>query len=393
MAARKLFCFLTLFFLLGHCRRASAHPMGNFSVNHYSKITLESDRIRIRYFIDLAEIPTYQELQQAKIATTDIDPDSLAVIGYISARGAELGRGLALDVDDKPTPLRLISSGVIFPTGAGGLPTMKMGFVYEAAYPSAPSNPRPTPMNLHYADNNYPGHSGWKEIVALAAAGSLLHSSVHTADRSGELSNYPTDLLTSPPQDLEASLQVSVPVHLSQVSVEKKQPVGASQPRAVSAASARQNGAEEDPEFAPRARPWTLPGSRATCEPDASPGQSPKDAAQQLYPTDSGTAPKPVVLVYRGYHSYRSRWPPRAGACPWQDHRCRLSCGFQGYGASRVSSRYHRDRVAYRRRLCSWESSPCTPHGTSFPSNSTLGSASFPASRLRAWAAICCCAA
>ena len=48
----------------------AAHPMGNFSVNHYSKITLESDRIRIRYFIDLAEIPTYQELQQANISAT-----------------------------------------------------------------------------------------------------------------------------------------------------------------------------------------------------------------------------------------------------------------------------------------------------------------------------------
>ena len=237
MAARRLFCFLTLFFLLGYCRLAAAHPMGNFSVNHYSKIILESDHIRIRYFIDLAEIPTFQELQQAKIAATDIDPNSQAVIGYVSARGVELGRGLTLDVDGKPTPLRLISSGVIFPMGAGGLPTMKMGFVYEAAYPSTSSNPGQTQMNLHYVDNNYPSHSGWKEIVALAAAGSLLHSSVDTADRSGELSNYPTDLLTSPPQDLEASLQISLPVALAQVSVEEKQEVQAPQQRAASAAS------------------------------------------------------------------------------------------------------------------------------------------------------------
>jgi len=232
MAARRLFCFLTLLFLLGHCRLGAAHPMGNFSVNHYSKITVDSDRIRIRYFIDLAEIPTYQELQQAKIAATDIDPSSQAVIGYLSARGAELGRGLSLDVDGKPIPLRLISSGVIFPIGAGGLPTMKMGFVYEAEYPSNSSNPGQPPMNLHFADNNYTGHAGWKEIVAFTSVGSLLHSSVSTVDRSGELSNYPTDLLTSPPQDLEASLQISLPVPPSQVSIEEKQPVRASLPRA-----------------------------------------------------------------------------------------------------------------------------------------------------------------
>jgi ABC-type nickel/cobalt efflux system permease component RcnA len=235
MAVRRLVGFLTLFFLLGCCRFAAAHPMGNFSVNHYSKITLESDRIRIRYFIDLAEIPTYQELQQARIAATDIDPSSPAVIGYVSARGAELGRGLTLDVDGKPAPLRLISSGVIFPPGAGGLPTMKMGFVYEAAYPAASSHPRSTPISLHYADSNYPSHSGWKEIVALAAEGSLLHSSVHTEDRSGELSNYPTDLLTSQPQDLEASLQFSLPVLLPQVQVYEQQPVRASRPTIVSA--------------------------------------------------------------------------------------------------------------------------------------------------------------
>jgi hypothetical protein len=42
--------------------------MGNFSVNHYSKITFESDGIRVRYFIDLAEIPTYQELQLANVS-------------------------------------------------------------------------------------------------------------------------------------------------------------------------------------------------------------------------------------------------------------------------------------------------------------------------------------
>jgi len=190
------------------CRFASAHPMGNFSVNHYSKISLESDRIRVRYFIDLAEIPTYQELLQANISTTAIDPNSPAVTTYVAARGTGLGNGLALDVDGRPVPLRLVSSGVIFPPGAGGLPTMKMGFVYEAVYPSTMDRRH---VEFDYVDNNYSGHAGWKEITALVDAGSLLHSSVPATDRSAELSNYPTDLLNSPPQDLEASLVVTLP--------------------------------------------------------------------------------------------------------------------------------------------------------------------------------------
>ena len=225
MAAKRILGFLTLIFLLGLARGASAHPMGNFSVNHYSKITLESDRITIRYFIDLAEIPTYQELQQANISATGIDPKDPAVVSYVAARGVELARGLALNVDGKLAALRLVSSGVIFPAGAGGLPTMKMGFVYEAAYPSGATNTDSRQVNLHYADNNYPGHSGWKEIVALAAAGSLVRSSAQTVDRSGELSNYPTDLLSSPPQELEASLLANLPP--IELPVAQKQPMPA----------------------------------------------------------------------------------------------------------------------------------------------------------------------
>lgn len=202
-----------LVLLLGFAGRAWAHPMGNFSVSHYTKITLESDRIYIGYSIDLAEIPTYQELQQAGIAPGDVDPNSAVAKNYVVVRGEELGRGLTLEVDRRRVSLHLISSGVIFPSGAGGLPTMKMGFVYDAPYSSI--EPRQAAVNqgqigLHYVDNNFPGRAGWKEIVAHSSAGALLRSSVPAIDRSGELSNYPTDLLNSPPQDLEASLVFAI---------------------------------------------------------------------------------------------------------------------------------------------------------------------------------------
>ena len=207
--AKHFYGWFSLLLVLGTCRLAVAHPMGNFSVNHYSKITLESDRVRVYYFIDLAEIPTYQELQQANLSTTSIDPKSPAVTNYVALRGSEFAHGLLLEVNGTTAPLHLVSSGVIFPVGAGGLPTMKMGFVYEAAYPSATSALSTFDrrnISLHYSDRNYPGHAGWKEIVALVSGGTLMRSSVPTTDRSTELTNYPADLLNSPPQDVEASL-------------------------------------------------------------------------------------------------------------------------------------------------------------------------------------------
>ncbi len=197
------FCLLAVSLLLGP--RSLAHPMGNFSVNHYSKISLESDGIRISYIIDLAEIPTYQELQQGNVTADVADP---AVTRFVGQRGAELGRGLSLLVEGKRLPLRLVSSQVIFPPGAGGLPTMKMGFVYRAAYP-----PDHKSGSLQYADDNFPGHAGWKEIVAVASpAASFISSSVPQTDRSAGLTNYPTDLLNSPPQQLSAAIQFHYPI-------------------------------------------------------------------------------------------------------------------------------------------------------------------------------------
>ena len=193
--------------------RSFAHPMGNFSVNHYSKISLENDGVRISYIIDLAEIPTYQELQQGDISANAADP---AVTSFVASRGQALGRGLSLVLDGKPLALRLLSSQVIFPPGAGGLPTMKMGFVYQAAYPPAADQ---SSASLQYADNNFPGHAGWKEIVTAAPAAtpgpSLISSSAPQTDRSAGLSNYPTDLLNSPPQDLSATVQFRYPAALS----------------------------------------------------------------------------------------------------------------------------------------------------------------------------------
>ena len=161
---RKRLLFLLLLRCLMVAPKSFAHPMGNFSVNHYSKISLENDGVKVTYIIDLAEIPTYQELQQGNVTATVADP---AVTRFVASRGAEFGHGLSLLIGGKPVALQLVSSQVIFPPGAGGLPTMKMGFVYRAAYP-----PRgPQLASLQYADNNFPGHAGWKEIIAVAPSG------------------------------------------------------------------------------------------------------------------------------------------------------------------------------------------------------------------------------
>jgi hypothetical protein len=41
-----------------------AHPMGNFSVNHYARIEPGAQGVEILYVLDLAEVPAFELLQK-----------------------------------------------------------------------------------------------------------------------------------------------------------------------------------------------------------------------------------------------------------------------------------------------------------------------------------------
>ena len=56
-----------LLLLLSMAPAAFAHPMGNFSINHYSKIIPGAHAIEVDYIIDMAEIPTFQQMQASAI--------------------------------------------------------------------------------------------------------------------------------------------------------------------------------------------------------------------------------------------------------------------------------------------------------------------------------------
>ncbi len=186
-----------------------AHPMGNFSINHYTKIVAGARDVELDYIIDMAEIPTFQETKEGGLVTKTGDP---ALAPYLARQADSLKGGLTLDADGQPLKLECVLRQAIFPPGAGGLPTMKMGFVYRASLPQAiaPAIAHAIdvrPLSLHYRDDNFAGRAGWKEIIALAGRGvTLTGSSVPARDRSLELTNYPTDMLHSPPQALEAEV-------------------------------------------------------------------------------------------------------------------------------------------------------------------------------------------
>jgi len=181
-------------------RAGLAHPLGNFSVNRYAGLRLAADGVELRYIVDMAEIPTFQEIQETGIVP---EPDHPSVGPWASRKAEALREGLTLEVNGHRLALEVASREVIFPPGAGGLPTLKIGIRYRVPLDGHLGSA----AALYYRDANFPDRAGWKEIVAVAGAdATIIEASVSDRDRSNQLADYPTDLLASPPQDVEARL-------------------------------------------------------------------------------------------------------------------------------------------------------------------------------------------
>jgi nickel/cobalt transporter (NicO) family protein len=176
---------------------ASAHPLGNFTVNHYARLEPMADRVRVVYVVDMAEIPTFQDRPQSA-ADTD---------AYAAARAESIRQNLHLSVDGHAVPLSLEGRSLSFPEGAGGLATSRLELTFLAPVAASGST-----VDIAFRDDSDPTRIGWREIVARAATSGveIQHASVPADDLTNELRHYPEELLNSPPNVREAQLTVSV---------------------------------------------------------------------------------------------------------------------------------------------------------------------------------------
>ncbi len=177
---------------------ASAHPLGNFTVNRYSGLDLFPGRVQVTYVIDMAEIPTYQE-------GPNIDTNGDGVVSdaerqaWADRTAPTVLSSLRLEVTGRPVPLRVVSDSMRFRAGQAGLPILYFNALYEG--------PTPTEGGVAYRDRNYAGRIGWSEITARSEAGvTLSGSSVKTATISDELQAYPVALLSTPLHIEQATL-------------------------------------------------------------------------------------------------------------------------------------------------------------------------------------------
>jgi nickel/cobalt exporter len=177
---------------------ALAHPLGNFTVNLYSGIQLTPGEVRIDYVLDMAEIPTFQEM-----SSIDADGDGTASdaerASWAGRTAPELLSNITLTVGGRRVDLRVVSSGMRFRPGQGGLQILRLEATFAGEVASQGS--------LTYRDDNYADRIGWREITAVGADGeAITGSSVPAGSVSDGLLSYPQDLLSSPLHVTEATL-------------------------------------------------------------------------------------------------------------------------------------------------------------------------------------------
>ena len=178
---------------------AFAHPLGNFTINRFSQVQVNGDRIDLLYVIDYAEIPAFQEKQ--RIAD---DPT------YVDRQVRQIAGGLVLEVGGQRVPLAINDQSVAFPMGQGGLQTMRLQILLSAV---APARGR---QSASYRDNNYQGRLGWKEVVVQPADGAvLIASSAPAHSVTNALRLYPQDMLASPLDVTEARFTFVSPLATS----------------------------------------------------------------------------------------------------------------------------------------------------------------------------------
>jgi nickel/cobalt transporter (NicO) family protein len=143
---------------------AAAHPLGNFTVNRFSRIEASGPRLYVRYVLDMAEIPTFQAGR--------IDANAYA---------RQIAHNAKLVVDGRPAALVPVRTALAHPLGAGGLHTTRLEVILAGPVLHGW-------VSVAYHDNNYRDRIGWKEIVV----------GEHARSTSDELRAYPKDLLQSP---------------------------------------------------------------------------------------------------------------------------------------------------------------------------------------------------
>ncbi|MFC8073924.1 nickel/cobalt transporter [Streptomyces sp. NPDC057307] len=179
---------------------ASAHPLGNFTVNHHTGLTLHTDRVDALLVVDRAEIAAAQELP-------GVDRDGSGAVNAAEARQyartacATTAGGLRVKNGRTALAFTVRNSGFTYHPGEAGLPTSRLRCALTA--PTDLRRPADVTVRTTYDSRRI----GWREITARGDGVTLKTSDVPAASPTDELRRYPTDPLAPPLDQRSATLR------------------------------------------------------------------------------------------------------------------------------------------------------------------------------------------
>ena len=171
----------------------AAHPLGNFSVNQFARIEIESTQVKIRQVLDMAEIPTITELRRI-----DTNSDGVYSEAELNEYAAIISPGYLANIDanvgDRRLDFVVAKLTAEMRTGSGDLKILRI--VWDL---TSPIEPAAEGTRFTYHNRNYTERIGWNELVVKPVGTTKVYdSSAFGGAVTDELQTYPEDSLASP---------------------------------------------------------------------------------------------------------------------------------------------------------------------------------------------------
>ena len=186
--------FQAVMLIVGLQSLAMGHPLGNFTISHFTQLEIAPEQIHVRYIVEMAEISTFQEFELID-TNHNRTPDKEELEAYGQRMSRQYAQGLELMIDGKQLPVTVERQQTLWQSGAEGLPNLRVECELFSNLTSAQAD---AIHRLRFEDKNRRERSGWSEIVVIPKSGiSVFDSSAFGDGISNELKTFPPDPLAS----------------------------------------------------------------------------------------------------------------------------------------------------------------------------------------------------
>lgn len=144
-------------------QRAEAHPLGNYSINQYTLFDLRGDVPKVRYMLDVAEIPSFREMDLLdKNIDDQIEDDEIDA--YLAKRVPDVLKNLQLTVNGEPVELGLTAQRLEVYEGVGSMPVFNL---FLDLQPTSWTWPAGDKFVIEFRSFNHEEARGYREAYVL----------------------------------------------------------------------------------------------------------------------------------------------------------------------------------------------------------------------------------